>query len=144
MSTIVRFFAAPDDKSASRVLRTGPRRVFESLPFGNFDPEEAVLEWESLLTDVSFEELIAAGEPHLIAGKDDDGPVVFAFSPLLCTALAEAGRSELKDAAAAWFLRQEGSRRVFNTELADLILSDVAALVRKARDQGRSVYCWVG
>ncbi|WP_256122569.1 hypothetical protein [Streptomyces sp. LUP47B] len=45
MSTIVEFFAAPDDASAALVLQTGPRRAFESLSFGNFDPEEGVVEW---------------------------------------------------------------------------------------------------
>ncbi|MFG2631950.1 hypothetical protein [Streptomyces sp. NPDC048473] len=42
MSIIVEFFTAPDDTSAALVLQTGPRCAFESLSFGNFDPEEAV------------------------------------------------------------------------------------------------------
>ncbi|MFF9337630.1 hypothetical protein [Streptomyces albogriseolus] len=73
MSVIVEFFAASDDVSAALALRAGPRRAFESLSFGNFDPEEAVVEWECLLAGGSFEELVDAGEPRLVAGQDDDG-----------------------------------------------------------------------
>ncbi|WP_299538394.1 hypothetical protein [uncultured Streptomyces sp.] len=42
VSIIVKFFVAPDDTSAVLTLQTGPGRTFESLSFGNFDPEEAV------------------------------------------------------------------------------------------------------
>lgn len=51
VSIIVKFFVAPDDTSASLALQTGPGRAFESLSFGNFDPEEAVIEWECLLAE---------------------------------------------------------------------------------------------
>ncbi|WP_260613572.1 hypothetical protein [Streptomyces sp. WAC07061] len=70
MSTIVKFFVALDDTAASLVLQTGPGRAFESLSFGNFDPEEAMVEWECLLADGSFEELLEAGEPRIVAGQD--------------------------------------------------------------------------
>ncbi|MFD6274206.1 hypothetical protein ACFWFI_01205 [Streptomyces sp. NPDC060209] len=143
MSIIVEFFAAPDDASAALVLRTGPRRAFESLSFGNFDPEEAVIEWECLFSDVSFEELVEADEPRLVAGQDDDGCLVFAISPRLSAALAEAERSELKDAAVAWSLQRAEDGEVIDTETAFLILGDLGALVSSARRQGRSVYCWV-
>ncbi|MFI1979083.1 MULTISPECIES: hypothetical protein [Streptomyces] len=86
MGIIVKFFVAPDDTSASLALRTGPGRAFESLSFGNFDPEEAVLEWECLLAGGSFEELVEAGEPRIVAGFDG-GCVVFAISPRLSAAL---------------------------------------------------------
>ncbi|MGV9892759.1 hypothetical protein [Streptomyces sp. NPDC003395] len=88
MSIIVEFFAAPDDASAALVLQAGPRRAFESLSFGNFDPEEAVVEWECLLAGGSFEELVDAGEPRIVAGQSDDRCVVFAISPRLSAALA--------------------------------------------------------
>ncbi|WP_308375980.1 hypothetical protein [Streptomyces sp. ISL-99] len=60
MSIVVKFFAAPDDTSAALALPTGPVRAFESLSFGNFDPEEAVVEWECLLAGGRFEELVEA------------------------------------------------------------------------------------
>ncbi|WP_328908680.1 hypothetical protein OG230_03715 [Streptomyces sp. NBC_00234] len=143
MSTIVEFFTAPDDASAALVLQTGPRRAFESLSFGNFDPEEAVIEWECLFVGVSFDGLVEADEPRLIAGQHDDGCVVFAISPRLSAALAEAERSELKGAAAAWSLQRAEDGEAIDAEIAEVILSDVADLVSRAQRQGQNVYCWV-
>lgn len=143
VSIIVEFFAAPDDASAALVLRTGPRRAFESLSFGNFDPGEAVVEWECLFAGASFDQLVEADEPRLVAGQDDDGCVVFAISPCLSAALAEAERSELKDAAVAWSFQRAEDGEVIDPEIAEAILSDLAALVSSARRQGQNVYCWV-
>ncbi|WP_066950326.1 hypothetical protein [Streptomyces lushanensis] len=143
MSIIVEFFAAADDASAALVLQSGPRCAFESLSFGNFDPEEAVVEWECLLSGGSFEELVEADEPRLVAGQDDDGGVVFVISPRLSAALAGAERSDLKEAAAAWSLQRAEGGEVVDTEIAEAILSDLAALVSSARRQGQDVYCWV-
>ncbi|MFF4244899.1 hypothetical protein ACFYY2_10545 [Streptomyces sp. NPDC001822] len=143
MSIIVEFFAAPDDTSAALALQTGPRGAFESLSFGNFDPEEAVVEWECLLSGGSFEELVEAGEPRLVAGQDDNRGVVFAMSPRLSAAIAEAEWSELKDAAAAWSLQRAEDGEVIDTEIAEVILSDLTALVSSARRQGQNIYCWV-
>ncbi|AGJ52826.1 hypothetical protein OOK43_29965 [[Kitasatospora] papulosa] len=143
MSIIVRFFVAPDDTSASLALQTGPGRAFESLSFGNFDPEEAVVEWECLLADGSFEDLVEAGEPRIIAGLDDEGCVVFAISPRLSSALAEATHSRLSDVAASWTQLRAEDGEVIDTEIADVIVGDLAALVTSARRQNQSVYCWV-
>ncbi|MEW2624741.1 hypothetical protein [Streptomyces sp. NPDC048106] len=143
MSIIVEFFAAPDDASAALVLQTGPRRAFESLSFGNFDPEEAVVEWECLLAGGSFEDLVEAGKPRLVAGHDDDGCVVLAVSPRLSAALAEAEWSELKDVAVSWTAQRAEDGEVIDTENASVILGELAALVRSARHQGQGVYCWV-
>ncbi|MFI6946444.1 hypothetical protein [Streptomyces sp. NPDC050422] len=143
MSIIAEFFAAPDDASAALILQTGPQRAFESLSFGNFDPEEAVVEWQCLLAGGSFEELLEAGEPRPVAGQGDDGCVVFAISPRLSAALAEAERSEWEDAAGAWALQRAEEGEVVDKEIACVILGDLAALVRNARHQGQNVYCWV-
>ncbi|WP_314251602.1 hypothetical protein [Streptomyces sp. DSM 40907] len=143
MSIIVKFFVAPDDTTAALVLQTGPGRACESLSFGNFDPEEAVVEWEALLTGAGFEELVDAGEPRIVAGQDNGGCVVFAISPGLSTALADAEPSGLRDVAASWVqLRAEDGENV-GTEIADRIVGDLAELVSGARRQGRRVYCWV-
>lgn len=139
----MKFFVAPDDTSASLALESGPERAFESLSFGNFDPEEAVVEWECLLADGSFEELVEAGEPRIIAGLDDDGCVVFAISPRLSSALAEATHSRLSDVAASWTQLRAEDGEVIDTEIADVIVGDLAALVTSARRQNQSVYCWV-
>ncbi|MGW7342640.1 hypothetical protein [Streptomyces sp. NPDC054854] len=143
MSIIVKFFVAPDDTSADLALQSGPGRAFESLSLGNFDPEEAVVAWECLLAGGSFEELVEAGEPRIVAGQDNDGCVVFAISPRLSTALADATHSRLRDIAASWAqLRAEGGEFI-DTEIAHAIVGDLAALVISARRQNQSVYCWV-
>lgn len=66
MSITLKSFMAPDDTSASLGLRTGPGRTFESLFFGNFDPEEAVVEWEYRLAGCGARELVEAGEPRTV------------------------------------------------------------------------------
>ncbi|MGW1638452.1 hypothetical protein [Streptomyces lavendulae] len=143
MSLIVKFFMAPDDTSAGLAVQTGPGRAFESLSFGNFDPEEAVVEWECLLAGGSFEELVEAGEPRVVAGQDDDGCVVFALSPRLSTALADAEHSRLRDVAASWAQLHAEDGEVIDAKIADAIVGDLAALVSSARRQNQGVYCWV-
>ncbi|SCD65836.1 hypothetical protein [Streptomyces sp. OspMP-M43] len=143
MSTIVEFFVAPDDTSASLALKTGPGRAFESLSFGNFDPEEAVVEWECCLAGGSSEELVEAGEPRIVAGQDDDGCVVFAISPRLSTALADAPHSRLHDVAASWAQLRAEDGEVIDVEIAEAIVGGLAALVSTARGQNQGVYCWV-
>ncbi|MET9693591.1 hypothetical protein ABZY81_35045 [Streptomyces sp. NPDC006514] len=143
MSNIVTFFVAPDDTAAALVLQTGPARASESVSFGNFDPEEAVVEWEGLLAGGSFEELVEAGEPRIVAVEDDGGRVVFALSPGLSAALADAEPSGLRDIAASWVRLRAADGEIIDTEIADQIVGDLAALVGGARRQGRGVYCWV-
>ncbi|MFJ3794642.1 hypothetical protein [Kitasatospora sp. NPDC090091] len=143
MSIIVKFFVAPDDTSAALTLQTGPGRAFESLSFGNFYPEEAVIEWECLLVGGSFEELVDAGEPRIVAGQGNDGCVVFAISPRLSTALADAGPSRLRDVAASWAQQRAQDGEVIDTEIAEAIVGDLAGLVSSARHQDQGVYCWV-
>ncbi|MEU3606423.1 hypothetical protein AB0E83_13350 [Streptomyces sp. NPDC035033] len=143
MSIVVKFFVAPDDTSAGLALRTGPGRACESLPYGNFDPEEAVIEWECLLAGDRFEELVEAGEPRIVAGQDNDGCLVFALSPRLSTALADAGPSRLRDVAVAWAQLRAEDGEVVDTEIAEAILGDLAGLVSSARRHGQGVYCWV-
>ncbi|MFJ8364445.1 hypothetical protein [Streptomyces sp. NPDC093984] len=135
MSTIVKFFVAPDDTSAALPLQTGPGQAFESPCFGSFDPEEAVLEWECLLTGGSFEELVEAGEPRVRA--------VFAISPRLSSALADAEHSRLRDVAASWAQPRAEGGEVIDAEIADAIVGDLAALVSSARRRSQNVYCWV-
>lgn len=143
MSIIVKFFVAPDDTSAALALQTGPGRTFESLSFGNFDPEEAVIEWECLLAGGSFEELVDAGQPRIVAGQDNDGCVVFAISPRLSAALVDAEPSRLRDVAASWSQLRAEDGEVVDTEIAEAIMGDLAGLVSSARLHDQGVYCWV-
>ncbi|MFI6347758.1 hypothetical protein [Streptomyces sp. NPDC050560] len=143
MSTIVEFFAAADDASAALALSAGPQPGSESLSFGNFDPTEAVVEWECLLVGGSPDELVAAGEPRLVGGEYDGGGVVLALSPRLSAALAGAGRAALRDAAAAWSSQRAEYGEVIDGEIAEAILTELADLVSSARGRGEGVYCWV-
>lgn len=136
------FFVAPDDTSASLALQTGPGRA-ESLLFGNFDPVVAVVEWECLLAGGSFEELVEAGEPRIVAAQDNGGGIVLAISPRLSTALADATHSRLSDVASSWTQLRAEDGEVIDTEIADAIVGDLAALVSSARCQNQSVYCRV-
>lgn len=137
------FFVAPDDTSASLTLQTGPGRAFESLSFGNFDPMEAVIEWECLLAGGSFEELVEADEPRVVGGQDDDACVVFTLSPRLTAALADATNSRLSAVATSWTQLRAEDGEIIDAEIADAIVSDVAALAGSARRRGQGVYCWV-
>ncbi|MEH0530205.1 hypothetical protein QBA75_25140 [Streptomyces stelliscabiei] len=143
MSTIVEFFLAPDDTAAGAVVPTGPRGAYESLSFGNFDPEEAVIAWECLLTGSTFEELVEAGEPRVVADRDDGECVVLVVSPRLSAALADAGREALRDVAVAWSGLRAADGEVIDAETAELIVGDVAALVGDGRRRGLGGYCWV-
>ncbi|MEU6705443.1 hypothetical protein [Streptomyces wuyuanensis] len=143
MSIIVKFFVAPDDTSAALTLPAGPGRAFESLSFGNFDPEEAVVEWECLLSGGSYEELVEGGEPRIVAGEDNGGCVVFAISPGLSTALADAEHPRLRDVAASWVQLRAEEGEIIDAEIASVIVRDLAALVGSARRQSQGVYCWV-
>ncbi|MFI1188213.1 hypothetical protein [Streptomyces californicus] len=143
MSIIVEFFAAPDDASARQALLTGPGRAFESLSFGNFDPEEAVVEWEHLLVGSPVEELVEAGEPRIVAGQDNDGCVVFALSARLSTALAGTARSRSSEVAASWVRLRAEDGEIIGPEIADQIVDGLAALVSGARQRNQNVYCWV-
>lgn len=143
MSIIVQFFIAPDDASAALVLPTGPRSAFESLSCGDFDAEDAVIEWESLLTGNSHEALLAVGEPRVIAGQANDGCTVFAISDRLITALASTEQSSLDEVAELWVQLQAEDGDVFDTEIVSEILGDLAGLACRAIEQSHGLYCWV-
>ncbi len=61
----------------------------------------------------------------------------------LTTALADAGPSKLRDVAAWWTRLCAEDGEVIDSEIADGIVGDLAALVRSARRQNQSIYCWV-
>ncbi|MBV7244503.1 hypothetical protein [Streptomyces sp. MW-W600-10] len=143
MSIIVKFFVAPDDTSAALALRTGPGEAYESLSLGNFDPLGAVVEWQSLLTGRSFEDVVEAGEPRVVAAEDGGGCLVLAISSDLFTALADAEQPTLRDAAASWVQLRAEEGEIIDADIADAIVGDLAALAGSARRQGRGVYCWI-
>ncbi|HEY9331413.1 MAG TPA: hypothetical protein VIS09_24755 [Streptomyces sp.] len=102
-----------------------------------------MVEWECLPAGGSFEELVEAGQPRIVASQDHDGCVVFALSPRLSTALADAGYTRLRDVAASWTRLRAEDGEIIGTEIADAIVGDLAALVSSARRENQGVYCWV-
>ncbi|MFF1780834.1 hypothetical protein [Streptomyces virginiae] len=102
-----------------------------------------MVEWECLLAGGSFTDLVDSGEPRIVAGQDDDGCVVFALSPRLSAALADADRSRLRDVATSWAAQRAEDGEAIDTNTAAAVVRDRADLVSRARRQGRAVYCWV-
>ncbi|XUL92079.1 hypothetical protein ACQ86D_40325 [Streptomyces galilaeus] len=144
MSTIVKFFAAPGHEAAAAVMDGGPDGVFESLSFGNFDAEEALLEWESVFTGRSFDVLVAAGQPEVVADPcDGEGPMLFAASKALQEALAAAGQSRLVEVGRLWVEERAASGEAFDQETATGILSDPARLAHGLRGQDHRLYGWM-
>ncbi|MFF3601716.1 hypothetical protein [Kitasatospora indigofera] len=143
MSIIVNFFVAPDHEAAAAVVGHGPEGVFETLVFGNFDASEAMIEWESIFTGRSFEELVDADEPVVIADLDDgDGPTVFVASEALRHALAAADGVSLAEVGKLWVNGLAAEGEEFDLDIATEILGDLARLARGIDGRGDSLYCW--
>lgn len=144
MSIIIKFFVAPDRDAAAAVVEGGPDGVFESLTYGNFDAEEALIEWESIFTGRGFEELVAADEPEVVADPGDgEGPVVLAASRVLQDALAAADEHRLVEASQLWVQERAADGEVFGLERATEVLSGLAELARAIGEQEESLYCWM-
>lgn len=139
----MKFFVAPNDASAAVVVGTGPGRAFECLSLGNFDAEEAVVEWECLFSGGSFEELLGAGEPRIIAGEDDDGCVVFALSDRLVDALAASEPSRLHEVAVAWARQRAEDGEDIASAVAGEMLEGLGNLARGRGEHDHGLYCWV-
>ncbi|GAB2828292.1 hypothetical protein GCM10027176_35590 [Actinoallomurus bryophytorum] len=144
MSIIIKFFVAPDDTSAAAIVDRGPTGLFESLDAGNFDAAEAVIEWEGIFTGRSFEALVSAGEPRMVADPGEDGgPVVFAASGALRGALAGAAPARLAEVGELWIQERAEEGEVFDPEMVGDLLGELANLARTAAGRGHSLYCWM-
>jgi hypothetical protein len=144
VSIIIKFFVAPDDPAATDVLDAGPEGVFESLVLGNFNVAEAVVEWESILTDRSFEELVEIDEPRIVCEVGAGSAcIVFAVSSALRDKLAAAEDAGLDDLAFEWVRQRAEQGDVFELELARVILGELAGLARSASRQRYELYCWM-
>lgn len=139
----MKFFVAPDDAAAARVVGGGPGLAFESVSFGNFDSEGAAVEWECLFFGDDFEELLEGGEPRIVAGEDDDGCIVFALSARLVDALAEAEPFRLLEVAAEWTRQRAEDGEEINPDVAAEVLGSLGTLARGVGAHGHGVYCWV-
>ncbi|MGR3873002.1 hypothetical protein ACUXZZ_31150 [Streptomyces graminifolii] len=142
MSIIITFFAAPNHEAAAEVAEGGPGGVFESLSYGNFDAEEALIEWEGIFTGRSFEELVAADVPEVVADPgDEEGPMLLAVSPALQDALAAADRARLVEVSQLWVQERAADGEVFDQDIATRILSDLARLAHGLRGRDHRLYC---
>ena len=141
MSIIIKFFSAPDDAAAAAVVDLGPDGVFESLYSGNFDAEEALIEWESILTDRDFEELVAAEEPGVVA--DGEGPMVLVASRTLQNMLAAADPPRLAELSESWVRLRAADGEAFDEEMAAGLLDDLARLARSVDGREDRLYCWL-
>lgn len=144
MSIVIKFFVAASHEAAAATAERGPDGVFESLTFGNFDVEEALIEWESIFTGRSFQELVDDDVPETVADADDGkGPLVLSVSRTLQDALATAGKHRLPEVGRLWVAERAGDGEAFDPEIAVRILSGMAELARAAGQRDEGLYCWV-
>lgn len=143
MSTIIKFFVAPDHAAAAAVVEVGPDDFFESLTFGNFDAEEALIEWESIFTGQAFEDLVATDVPEVVADPGDgQGPVVLAASRALQDALTVADEQRLVEVSRLWVAERAADGEVFDEGITVRILGGLAGLVRAIGRKPGGLYCW--
>jgi hypothetical protein len=91
MSSIVEYFVAPDDVAAAAAIDDGPDESWDVRSYGNFDAFTAMIEWESILTGRTFDDVLDDGGPRWIGeNQSGEGPQLFAASRELQRALAEA------------------------------------------------------
>ncbi|MFI7546398.1 hypothetical protein [Actinoplanes sp. NPDC049599] len=139
MSSIIRFFVAPDDEAAATVVDGDPENTFESVTYGNFDADLALLEWDSLLTGRAFDDLLLASASGVIT-DEDDGALIVAASPELQEALAAASEAELERVARLWADERAAEGETVDPELAHEILTELARLSRTTEHR---LYCRV-
>jgi len=140
MSSIIRFFVAPDDEVAATVVDGGPDDTFEAVTYGNFDADLALLEWDSLLTGRAFDDLLLASASGVIT-DEDDGALIVAASAELQQALSRASTADLGRIARLWAVERAAEGEVIDPELAREILTELGRLSRTAEHR---LYCWVG
>ncbi|SEL32658.1 hypothetical protein [Streptacidiphilus jiangxiensis] len=144
MSIVIKFFVASDHEAAAAVAEDGPEGVFESLTFGNFDVEEALIEWEGIFTGRSFEEVLDDDVPETVADPHDgEGPLVLAVSRTLQAALSAGDEDRLAEVSQLWLAERAADDEVFDPEIAVWILSGLANLARAVRERADNLYCWV-
>ena len=139
MSSIIQFFVAPDDEAAATMVDGDPEHTFESVTYGNFDADLALLEWDSLLTGRAFDDLLLASASGVIT-DEDDGALIVAASVELQEALAGASEAELERVARRWADERAAEGEIIDPELAGEILTELARLARTTEHR---LYCRV-
>ncbi|MEV5194775.1 hypothetical protein AB0K86_20015 [Streptomyces clavifer] len=140
MSSIVKFFVAAR-ADAFDALNSGPDASFRVISFGNFDAEEALLDWESHLTGNSFEALVEEDIPEVVA-EGDGGPAVFLLSDSLLNAFASSSTSQIDDLAQWWVNEKADSGMEIGLPISLSILHTLVDLTRQEREHQEGIYCW--
>ena len=142
VSSIVEYFVAPTTEAAAAVVDHGPDKSWDVRTYGNFDAYTAMIEWESILTGRTFDDVLGDGGPQSIGGPENgEGPVLFAASSALKRALSDATQAELTELRQRWIQEQAEEGEEFDDELVEGLLEDVADLARIAGDD-RLLCCW--
>jgi hypothetical protein len=146
MSSIIRFFIAPDDTAAAGMPRSGPARGLETVELGNFDPVGMLNDWETAFLARDADEIAEGGRPVVGGGvrvvPADGGGVLIAVSPDLTADLAEADEARLTEVRARWMQLQSLEGEELDPVLAAELLADIAGLAALANERGHGVYCW--
>ncbi|MFD5116090.1 hypothetical protein ACFWNG_27900 [Streptomyces sp. NPDC058391] len=140
MSSIVKFFVATSE-AAVGMLDTGPDASFPLASFGNFDAEEALLEWEARLTGRSFEGIVEEGIPEVVA-ESEGGPAVILLSDALLNLLVSTSIDLVNELARWWVDEKAHEGMEIDLCVAQSILRELVALIRRERESGEDVYCW--
>ncbi|MEV6655404.1 hypothetical protein [Streptomyces sp. NPDC051219] len=140
MSSIVKFFAATK-VDALDALNSGPDASFRVISFGNFDAEEALLDWESHFTGRSFEALVEEDIPEVVA-ESDGGPAVFLLSDSLLDAFSSSSTSQIEELAQWWVNEKAESGMEIDLPVSLGILRALVELTRQEREPQEGIYCW--
>lgn len=140
MSSIVRFFvASPADAAGS--LAHGPGASLRSVDLGNFDAEEALLDWEAHLTGSTFDDLLDRNIPEILA-EEEDGAIVFLLSADLLGKLASLSDTQIDEMANWWSGKKAQDGFPIDVSVARQILQGLIRLIREERSPEQHVYCW--
>lgn len=115
---------------------------FPTLSFGNFDAEDALLDWEAHLTRVSFESLVDGDFPEVIA-EEDAGVSVFLLSDTLIDSHASISDADVRELTPWWAAEKNAAGFAISFSSASAILQSLVDLIRGQRGPGTHVYCWV-
>jgi hypothetical protein len=141
VSSIVKFFAATQEEAVA-ALHSGPDPSLPVAVFGNFDAEEALLEWEEGLTGTPFVSLVEKDLPDVVA-EIEDGPLLLRISAELSNSLASASSARIRDLAEWWMAEKSAGGAEIEHSAAVGILQTLADLARSACQADVDVYCWI-
>lgn len=135
------FFIETDDAIAAAVKGATNHHPTEVVFIETYDPEEAVIEWEALLTGLDPSSLMHAGEPRHVAQMKNDGCYVFVLSERLQHLLASINTDERAQVARRWSRMRKADGEDIEEVDATLHLAELAALAIAATHLNNRLYC---